>query len=281
MDLTLRELCAWAEHPDVDGALLQQAISIVDTHRKQTIPVEVANFAKAVMVRNTLGADAFTISELVDQSRLLPVLLSTEFPGEQSRSYRLLNALESHDVSEMASFRGQQDAGATGNGIGMSEWFNRSAATRFELSEAIETTPLFALIVSGPAQGQLCLRDVLTECEIRATKTVMRLLDEQLKSGELPTTLEDFDASWNDPWTGKPFTWYSKGLPYALKRSSSVIVEANTPFLVSLGTGQFHLLPDDSEDAVQLPGSSSDYSGVQIWKVPKRVDEESSAEEAN
>lgn len=281
MVLTLRELCAWAEHPDTNGALLEEAISIVDAHRKQMNPVEVANFAGAVMVRNTLNAGVFTITELVNESRRLPVLLSTKFPGEQARSHRLLNALESHDVQEMASFRSQQAAGATGDGIGMAKWFNRSASTRFELSEDIETTPLFSLIASGPVRGQLCLREVATECEIRATKTVLRLLDEQRESGDLSSTLEEFDASWNDPWTDKPFTWYSNGLPFDLKRTGSVVVEANTPFLVSPGANQFHFLPDDSDDAVQLPGNSGDYSGVQIWKIPKRAGEESVTDEAN
>ncbi|MGZ0167600.1 MAG: hypothetical protein ACKVII_27065, partial [Planctomycetales bacterium] len=143
MDFTLVDLCAWAEHPDVDGTLIEEAISIVDAHRKQMIPVEVANFAGAVMVRNTLGADVFTISELVNESRRLPVLLSTKFPGEQARSRRLLNALESHDVMEMASFRSQQTAGVTGDGIGMAKWFHQTSSIGSELKEAIETTPLF------------------------------------------------------------------------------------------------------------------------------------------
>lgn len=242
---TLRALCSWAEHADVNGDLIDEAIRMIDDHRSQMVPIEVTNFATALMVRNTLDADAITVAELTQDSDRLLILMATNFPGESSRSRRLLNVLESYDVRTLVSFRKQQTAAATGVGIGMKQWFQQSLSTDSELAEtvrfSVRTTPLLAMIASGPVRGGLCFKDVSTECDIRATKIAMRLLQMQRESGELPATLDGFDASWTDPWTGQPFTWYPNGLPGNLINGSRVIVEANTPFLMTAGKRQISL----------------------------------------
>jgi hypothetical protein len=241
----LRGLCGWAEHPDVDKELVDEAIRMIDDHRSQMIPIEVTNFATALMVWNTLNADAFTIAESGRDSERLPILLATKFPGESSRSRRLLNALESYDVNSLVSFRSQQTAAATGVGIGMKQWFQQTSVADSELEEtvrfSVRTTPLLAMIAGGPVRGGLCVKDVSTECDIRATKIAMRLLQKQRESHELPVTLDEFGASWNDPWTDKPYTWYPEGLPGNLINGSQVIVDANTPFLMTTGKRQITL----------------------------------------
>jgi hypothetical protein len=238
---TLRAIQEWAKHPGVDATLSHDAAEIIDDHRRQMTPIEVTNFATAVMVRNTLDADAFTIAELTgDSSNRLPVLLATKFPGERPRSLRLLNALESHDVEILASYRAQLAAAKTGIGQGLTQWYNsaqsKNAALRDQTRFLTHITPLLAMITSVPAD-YICLSDIKTEHEIRATKLLLRLLQQQ-RIGELPETLDDFDASLNDPWTDKPFIWYPEGLPADLKQINAVIVSANTPFFLSTGYSQ-------------------------------------------
>jgi hypothetical protein len=263
---TLQALQVWAENPDMDGKLIDEAIRIIDEHRKTMLPVEVANFSAAVMVRNTLSADAFTMAELANDSERLPILLASKFPGEQARSRRLLNTLESYDVQSMASYRSQQAISDNGSGSGMAGWFLASSTVRSKsedvLRYATQTTPLFAMIASGPARDQLCVQDIDTECRIRATKLVLQLLQKQRASGELPATLDEFDASLNDPWAGKQFVWYPEGLPADLKqRSSEVLVEANTPFLMTFRFSQATIVGVESQASANVEPFHGDTMG--------------------
>ncbi len=265
-ETTLQALQVWAENPDMDGKLIDEAIRIIDEHRKTMLPVEVANFSAAVMVRNTLSADAFTIAELANDSERLPILLASKFPGEQARSRRLLNTLESYDVQSMASYRSQQAISDNGSGSGMAGWFLASSTVRSKsedvLRYATQTTPLFAMIASGPARDQLCVQDIDTECRIRATKLVLQLLQKQRASGELPATLDEFDASLNDPWAGKQFVWYPEGLPADLKqRSSEVLVEANTPFLMTFRFSQATIVGVESQASANVEPFHGDTMG--------------------
>ena len=260
---TLAAIQEWAKHPVVNAELVEEATNIIDEHRKQMMPVEVTNFATAVMIRNTLEADAFAIAELADQSERLPMLLATSFPGEQARSQRLLNTLESYDVESMASYRSQQAISDNGSVSGMADWFLASSTVRGESDEVLrsagQNTPLFAMIASGPARDQLCVQDTDTECRIRATKLVLQLLQKQRESDELPTKLDEFDASLSDPWTGKPFVCYPDGLPADLKLRSEVLVEANIPFLITFRISQAFIGRveyQDSVDAGQFDGDA-------------------------
>ncbi len=241
---TISELQNWARHPDVDETLVEEAMRIIDDHRAKLIPIEVANFATAIMVRDTLDADAFTLAELTSDSNRLPILLGTKFPGERVRSRRLLNTLESYDVETMASYRSQQAAVKAGNGAGMARWLRdrrsvNSPQEKLFRSLAV-STPLFAILQSGAARDQLCQSDIRTEFEFHATKLLLRLLQQQ-RSGELPATLDDFDAALNDPWTDKPFIWYPEGVPGDFKEGSDVLVKANTPFFMSFRISQAKL----------------------------------------
>lgn len=301
-----------AKHPDFDDALLGKALDMIDKHRKQMLPVEVVNYTSALILNNTLGADAFTIAELVGGSARFHVLLASKFPGELSRSQRLLNTTESYDVQRMASYRSQQAISDTGRGSGMTDWFHSSQGVDPESSNsthfALQTTPFFSMIAGGSAGDQLCIQDTDTECRIRATKLVLQLLQVRKESGELPVTLDDFDASLNDPWTGKPFRWHPLGLPGDLKTRNSVLVEANTPFLMTfrlsqamIGRVEYQDKADaerfggDAIDGLGLPSSESDdidgteetkarveyvlnggrefsTPNVIIWQLPKQAD---------
>lgn len=240
LHLTRQALSAiqeWARHPDVDAGLIDEAVAAIDDHRRQMLPIEVTNYAGAVMVRNTLDADAYVLADLVEENRRVPMLLATKFPGEHTRSHRLLNVLESYDVASMESYREWQ--ASTGSGSGMVHWVNSHLDADAELrnfaQSSLQTTPLLAYVAGGPASRHLCLADIDIEVQSRATKLLIRLLAERRQSGTLPETLNEFDESLNDPWTGQPFTWYSKGLPGDLKQGSAVIVEAHTPFFMTGG----------------------------------------------
>ncbi len=254
----LRELRGWAKHADVDRQLIDKATRIVDEHRRQMIPVEVTNFASGIMIRNTLDADMFTMTELVGDSReLLPMMLATKFPGEVTRSRRLLNAMKQHDVEEINEYRSQVEAANSGESPGMSNlWLGRPSNYRVkvEFSEKIRlllrTTPLLAMI--SRVGSDTISQDIRTECEVRATKVVLRLLLEQRESGKLPATLDEFDESLNDPWSNRPFIWYPEGLPGNLMQQQRVRVKAGTPFLITTGYKQNAIrrleywdLPDD------------------------------------
>ena len=262
---TLAAIQEWAKHPVVNAELIEEAMKMIDEHRKQMMPVEVTNFATAVIVRNTLSADAFTIAELADYSERIPTLLAAKFPGEQARSQRLLNTLESYDVQGMASYRSQQAISDNGSGSGMADWFLASSTVRSKsediLRYATQTTPLFAMIASGPARDQLCVQDTDTECRIRATKLVLQLLQKQRESRGLPATLDEFDASLNDPWAGTPFVWYPEGLPADLKRRGEILVEANTPFLMTFRLSQATIVGVESQASANVEPFHGDTFG--------------------
>lgn len=233
---TLAAIQEIGRHPEADEQTVEEASRIIDEHRKFMMPIEVTNYATAVMIRNTLQADAFALAELVSDSDELAVLFAAKFPGELTRSLRVLNAMESLDVETMAAYRGLQAAFETGNSPGMANWYHSRHSVNPELAAAIRSaarpTPLLDLIMSSSAI-QLCVQDTDTECRIRATKIMLRLFENLRKGEELPPTLAEFGPSLNDPWSGKPFVWYPDGLPAGLKERNNVRVEANTPFLIS------------------------------------------------
>ncbi|NQV24211.1 MAG: hypothetical protein HQ518_07560 [Rhodopirellula sp.] len=282
---TISELQKWARHPNVDKTLVEEAVTIIDEHRAKMVPIEVANFAMAVMYRDTLDVDAFTLGELTSGSNRLPIMLASKFPGERARSLRLLNTWESHDVETMAAYRSQQAVAKAGNGTGMANWLRdrrsvNSQQEQFFRSLAV-STPLFAMLQSATTGDQLCQSDIRTEFEFHATKLLMRLLQQQ-RSGELPATLDDFDASLNDPWTDKPFIWYPEGLPGDLKEGSDVRVEANTPFFMSFRTSQATIQrvelwkPDEefnalNEDQLQTADGAAMTSALTANRQPPSV----------
>ncbi len=244
----LRDMRGWAQHSGVEEKLVKKATQIIGDHRQQMIPVEVANYASAILIRNTLNADTFDLTELVDGSheRLWPVLLATKFPGELARSHRLLNGIQRNNVEAIKSYRSQQIAADAGKANGLAQWYSggvgRTVAENHfvrVVHDCVRTTPLLAMIASGPARDQLCLQDIRTECQVRATKVILQLLLEQRTSGKLPATLDDFDESLNDPWSDKPFIWYPEGLPGNLMQQNRVKVKAGTPFLITTGSRQF------------------------------------------
>lgn len=291
---TLRALQKWAEHPDVDSTLTTNAAAIIDAHREQMLPLEVTNFATAVVIRNTLDADAFAIAELTDgSSNRLPIMLSTKFPGERTRSLRLLNALEAQDLELLASYQAQKVAGRTQSRKRLVQRYNsirRQRGTERELGSAVTSTPLLAMISSVSAD-YLIRTDIKMERQVRATKLLMQLLVEQRASKQLPVTLDDFDKSLHDPWTGQPFIWHPEGLPGDLKRGSMVVVKANTPFFLSTGhaqatirrveyggsdeasgaseTGQADEQPVVVEYILDGITSHSSSDDVAVWKLPK------------
>jgi len=246
---TLRGLRRWAAHPDCSQELIDEAVGMIDEHRRQMMPMELANYSSALMVRNTLDADVFTTTDLLlgISDKRFPVLLASRFPGENARSHRLLNALEATDVEQMAAFRMEQAKTESGAEAGMADWIQRQRDRRYSLTEsplpslryhALRSTALLALIVNQEAIVEYCSTEIRTDCDVRATKIVMQLLEQQRNGEDLPATLDRFDCSLNDPWTDKPFTWYPEGLPGNLINGSSVIVEANTPFLMTTRADQ-------------------------------------------
>jgi hypothetical protein len=246
---TLRAIREWAEHPDVDARLIETATKIIDNHGDQMIAVEVANYSQAVMIRNTLDADSFALAaEMSNPQKRFNMLLSTRFPGERARSHRLLNALESYDVATMASYRTHQAAVKAGTAKGMAPWYRdqvqlRKAKEGYEsvAHASLPSIPFFAMVAGREALDENCRPMIDAECWIRATKVMLRLLQEKRESGELPADLADFDETLNDPWNGQPFTWYPEGLPGDFMRDSWVLVKANTPFLMSTGHTQTQL----------------------------------------
>lgn len=273
----LRELRKWAEHSGVDEELIAQATQIINEHRQQMVPVEVTNYASAIMIRNTLDADMFTLTELLgDSQQRLPLLLATNFPGELTRSHRLLNAMESIDARHVSYYRRQRFAAEAGDGVGMSQWYQHATSDGTELKDIlpfyVRTTPLLAMIASGPARDQLCLQDIRMECEVRATRVVMHILLKQRETGKLLATLADLDESLNDPWSDKPFIWYPNGLPGNLMQQHRVKVEAGTPFLITTGLDQntirrveYWETPEGGEPfgAMQMGGVGGFDGGVQ------------------
>ena len=233
---TLAAIREIGRHPEADEKTVEEASRIIDEHRKLMMPIEVTNYATAVMIRNTLQADAFTLAEIVSDSDKFAVLFASKFPGELPRSLRVLNAMESLDVETMASYRSLQAALETGNSTGMANWYHGSHSVNPKLAAAIRSavrpTPFLDLIMSSPA-SQLCIHDTDTECRIRATKILLQLFQKQRKGEELPATLDEFGTSLNDPWSGKPFVWYPDGLPGGLKERNNIRIEADTPFFMT------------------------------------------------
>lgn len=291
----------WAEHAKVDGKLIDEATTAIDEHRRQMVPIEATNYASAIMIRNTLDADMFTLTELIgNSSERLPLLLATKFPGELARSLRLLNGMERSDVDAIKSYRNQQAAAEAGTGHGLADWYSGSTGhtksqVEFErvAHHCVRNTPLFAMIASGPAREQLCMHDIRTECQVRATKVVMRLLLMQRETGKLPATLNDFDESLNDPWSDKPFIWYPEGLPEDLTKGNSVQVKAGTPFLFTAGYSQnpIHILPiGDSQESLDRPNvkyvaggwdQHSSRPDIAVWALPKNAESASETSEAD
>lgn len=258
----LRVMQKWAEHSGMDEKLVEQAVQMIDQHRRQMVPVEVTNYATAVMIRNTLDADMFTLTELLgDSQERLPLLLATKFPEELARSYRLLNAMERHDVDAIKSYRSQQAAAKAQESVGLATWFVGSAGRSAGEAEfmgvarsCVKTTHLLAMIASGHARDQFCRQDVQTECQIRATKVILKLQLQRRNTGKLPVTLDEFDGTLNDPWSDKPFIWYPDGLPGNLMQQHRVKVEAGTPFLITTGQRQFTIRRVETWDAPEGDG---------------------------
>lgn len=223
-------------HPEADEKTVEEASRIIDEHRKLMMPIEVTNYATAVMIRNTLQADAFTLAEIVSDSDKFAVLFASKFPGELPRSLRVLNAMESLDVETMAAYRNLQAALEIGNSTGMANWYHGSHSVNpkleAEIRSAARPTPLLDLIMSSSAI-QLCVQNTDTECRIRATKILLQLFERQREGEELPATLDEFSPTLNDPWSGKSFVWYPGGLPGGLTERNNIRVEADTPFLMS------------------------------------------------
>lgn len=257
---TLTAMQEWGRHPDVDEELVDEAVEMIDSHREQMLPIEVTNFASAVTVRNTLDADTFVLAELVEESRRLPMLLSTRFPGEHARSHRLLNLLESYDVASMKSYREWQKAAKSSVGHGMAQWMDRHYSRDVELrnisQSCLRSTPLLAYIASGPASSQLCLADINIEVRSRATRLLIQLLVRQRTSEALPETLDVFGESLHDPWTDRPFVWYPDGLSGDLKQGGAVTVPAGTPFFMSTGQERLRILRVESVIPVSDFGAS-------------------------
>jgi hypothetical protein len=301
-DQVLRKVREWATHSVVDEKLVDVATGIVNVHREKMIPIEVVNYVSAIMTRNTLDADMFTLTDLLgDSSQRLPVLLATKFPGESARSHRLLNGMEHYDLEVIKSYRNQQAAAEAGKGYGLADWYSGSTGHtksqvefEFVAHHCVSNTPLLAMIASGSAREQLCLQDIRTECQVRATKVVMRLLLKQRETGKLPATLDDFDESLHDPWSDKPFIWYPEGLPADLTKGNSVQVKAGTPFLLTAGyslQNPIHILPTgDSPESLDTPNVKYAVGGwdqhssrpdIAVWALPKNADAASETSEVD
>ena len=246
---TLAGLREWGAQEDVGSELVERDIEIIDAHQKRMIPVEVVNYATALITRNTLDADAFTIAQLSgDRDQRIPMMLAMKFPGERARCHRLLNLREYYDIATLASYRSQQVAANAGTGKGLAKWYDGQVQTRdrngipsyINAEYMLRLTPIFALI-AGQGAEQLCLQDIVTECEIRATKVLLSLLLMQRESKALPATLADFGTSLNDPWNNQPFDWHPQGLPGDLVSDGVTLVSANTPFLMTTHDGQVQI----------------------------------------
>lgn len=282
---TLWELRAWSEHEDVDRELIEQAIQIIDDHRERMVPIEVENYADAIILHNTLNLDASSITELEHGAYgRLSLLLTTIFPGEQNRKERLLNLMESCDVEIMKSYRNYQAAAVAAEGRGMKQWYldvhpsealRMSAPTPYRLKfhDGVlrQTTPVLA-ITADQSAFWLCVHDISTECSIRATKLVLRLILQQRETNKLPATLAEFGPSLNDPWTDRPFIWYPEGLPGKLVRGSAardskvVVIKAHTPFLLNnRHQWAIEILPVEPSETDEMKTGGEDREQVEFF----------------
>ena len=213
---------------------MERAIALIDEHRQKLAALEGVNYFSSMVNRNTLDGDVLAMSQLVrvPEERML-MALSMEFPGERPRCHRVLNQIESYKNKITATYRNQLN-GLRGTGRGMN---SAERVVAMEASEQmhrwLRTTPSVTFLASASSEIN-CERDLDTECEVRATKVLLRLLIERKTRNEYPETLKVCDVSLNNPRTDRTFAWYPEGLDRDLigeQRRSCFC--ANTQFLLS------------------------------------------------
>lgn len=236
----MEELRELASRPDFSLDVVQRVKAMLEEHRQKMVALEEIQFVNLLVARNTIDASDLEILDLVqDESRRYGLFAARRFPGERTRSHRILDWKARQGAEILASYREEQASPGPG---GFTTWFinqqNKYADADTHLQKCVQTTPLIAMIDSlGPLE-LLCLSDIHLESDIRATEIILNLHVLKRQSGEFPATLDEDSESLHNPWTNRPFLWYPKGLPGVVKFQNRPRVEANTPFLMAPGTPQ-------------------------------------------